>query len=83
MVLLVAPARYFGALISFHRCTGPLDKKIGKKMEKNEEISIFQATFASLGALEKCYNLIQKPDFGDLCVLEGVLGYANMFPNVC
>ena len=54
-----------------------------EKVGKNEEISIFQATFVGLGELEKCQNPIQKPDFGALCVLEGVLGYADVFPNVC
>ena len=32
---------------------------------------------------EKRQNPIQKPNFGALCVLEGVLGYADVFPNVC
>ena len=54
-----------------------------EKVGKNEEISIFQATFVGLGELEKCQNPIQKPDFGALCVLEGVLGYADVCPNVC
>ena len=57
MVLLVAPARYFGALISFHRCTGPLDKKIGGKWKKWRNID-FSGNICELG----CAREVLKSD---------------------
>ena len=40
-------------------------QKNGRKL-KNMQKSDFQATFVRIGALDRCCNLIQKPDFGVL-----------------
>ena len=57
MVLFVPQVRYFGALISFHRCTGPLDTKIWKNWKKWRNINISGNICGLWWAFEvlKCY----------------------------
>ena len=42
MVLFVPPVRYFGALIHFHRCTGRLDTRMWKQLEKMKKYRFFR-----------------------------------------
>ena len=62
MVLLVAPARYFGALISFHMCTGPLDKKNWEKMEKVKKY-LFSGNICKLGCAREVLKSYPKAQF--------------------
>ena len=57
-------------------------KKIGRKL-KIAKKWISQATFAGIGALERCQNLIQSPDLGAFWLLVLVFEYAKVFLNVC
>ena len=48
MVLVAPPARYFDALICFHRCTDPLTTKNWKKVEKYAKIWFFRLHLQAL-----------------------------------
>ena len=49
-----APSKVFWCMDSFPQVYRSIGHKNMEKIGKNEEISIFQATFAGLGELEEC-----------------------------
>ena len=59
--LLGAPARDFGALISFHRCTGPLDTKKSKKLEKMKKYDFFMQQLQTWVHLRSAKILSKSP----------------------
>ena len=61
MVLFVLQVRYFGALISFHRCTGPLDTKIWKKLEKMKKYRYFRQHLRALVSFWSAKMLSKSP----------------------
>ena len=61
MVLFVPQVRYFGALISFHRCTGPLDTKIWNKLEKMKKCRYFRHHLRAWVSLRSAKILSKSP----------------------
>ena len=56
MVPVVPPARYFDALICFHRCTGPWTTKNWKKVEKIAKNQFSRPNLLGLHSAKKQYN---------------------------
>jgi len=61
MVLKVPPARYFDALVHFHRFAGPLGSERGNKLEKKSKISILGQFSALDMTISRAKNGSDKP----------------------